>query len=123
MRAAMRGLTTDPAYWETFLSLFELKDRNAQLAVNPRRDYADMPLIVMGSGVVRLPGAPEAVVREIPALDAELQSGLQALAHLSSRGSYVRVPESGHTIQLQKPPAVIEAIETVVDQAWSPPGR
>ncbi|HEY2358395.1 MAG TPA: alpha/beta hydrolase [Phenylobacterium sp.] len=123
MRAAMLGLTTDPAYWQTFLSLFELKDRNARLAVNPRRDYSDMPLIVMGSGVVKLPGAPEAIVREIPALDAELQSGLEALAHLSSRGSYVRVPESGHAIQLQKPAAVIQAIETVVEQARRPPGR
>lgn len=123
MRTAMLGLTTDPAYWESFLSLFQLKDRNAQLAMNPRRDYGDIPLVVMGSSVVKLPGAPEAVTREIPALDAELQNGLQALARLSSRGFYVRVPKSGHVIQLQNPAAVIKAIDTVVDQARSSAGR
>jgi pimeloyl-ACP methyl ester carboxylesterase len=117
MRNALLPLTTDPAYWRTFLSSFELKDLNARLAINAHRSYGALPLVVLGSGELSLPGAPAEVGREIPNVQAEIQRGHMALVALSSRGSYVRVPNAGHAIQNQKPGVVIDAITQVIDQA------
>jgi pimeloyl-ACP methyl ester carboxylesterase len=40
----------------------------------------------------------------------------EALAHLSSRGVHRIIPGSGHHIQLDKPQAVIDAVDEVLDQ-------
>ena len=40
----------------------------------------------------------------------------EALAHLSSRGVHRLIKESGHTIQLDKPQAVIDAVDEVLRQ-------
>ena len=117
IREALSAWTRDPAYWRTYLSDFEQRDRNAKLAINPRRNYGTTPMVVLGSGVLAIPGAPPDVLKEIPAVQAEIERGHRDLAALSSRASYVRVPDSGHAIMLQKPGVVIEAIERVVAEA------
>jgi pimeloyl-ACP methyl ester carboxylesterase len=40
----------------------------------------------------------------------------EALAHLSSRGIYPFIKGSGHVIQLDKPQAVIDAVDEVLRQ-------
>jgi pimeloyl-ACP methyl ester carboxylesterase len=89
--------------------------------VNPKRNYGDMPLIVLTStNVPELPpGTPDAESARatIAAMNAEMHRGHAELAALSSRGVQRPVPDSGHYIQLDQPNAVIDAIKEVVSAA------
>ena len=89
--------------------------------VNPKRNYGEMPLIVLTSTKVpELPAGTADVARmraEFGAMNAEMHRGHAELAALSSRGVQRRVPDSGHYIQLDQPNAVIGAIEEVVTAA------
>jgi pimeloyl-ACP methyl ester carboxylesterase len=95
--------------------------------VNPKRNYGDMPIIVLTSTKVPElpPGTPDAVSARatFAAMDAEMHRGHAELAALSSRGVQRRVPDSGHYIQLDQPNAVIGAIEEVVTAARHGTGR
>jgi pimeloyl-ACP methyl ester carboxylesterase len=86
--------------------------------VNPKRNYGEMPLIVLTSTKVPElpPGTPDAVSARatFAAMDAEMHRGHAELAALSSRGVQRLVPESGHYIQLDQPNAVIGAIKEVI---------
>jgi pimeloyl-ACP methyl ester carboxylesterase len=86
--------------------------------VNPKRNYGEMPLIVLTSTKVPElpPGTPDAVSARVTfaAMDAEMHRGHAELAALSSRGIQRLVPDSGHYIQLDQPDAVIAAIKEVI---------
>jgi pimeloyl-ACP methyl ester carboxylesterase len=115
--AALLPWDRQPAYWETYYSDFEQRDRNAKISIKPGRNYGDTPIIVLGSGMLSVPGAPAAALRELPALKAEIEHSHRELAQLSSRGTYIPVPDSGHAIMLQKPDVVVSSIERLVDEA------
>lgn len=91
---------------------------SAALVRNPDRAYGAMPVAVLtAGGKIQLPKeAPAAAKREIPSLEAEWVRGHEALAALSTRGTHRFVPGSGHYIQLEKPEAVIAAIEQMVER-------
>jgi pimeloyl-ACP methyl ester carboxylesterase len=116
IQTALKPWTEDLAYWQTFRSELDQRARNFRLAVNPKRNYGDMPLVVLSAGQFTLPGAPAEVTAEIPALMAEKERKHRALAQLSSRGAYVSVPESGHVMMQDKPQAIVDAIGQVVDE-------
>lgn len=107
----------DLAYWQTVLSAFDERARNAKQAINPRRTYGSLPLVVLGSGLLALPGASPEIRAEVPALQAERERAQTELSRLSTRGSYRHIPDSGHAIMLQKPTAVTDAILEVVQAA------
>jgi pimeloyl-ACP methyl ester carboxylesterase len=113
---ALTPLTEDPAYWATFRTDLDQRARNAKQAINPKRSYGEMPLVVLGSGKLSVPGAPAEAVAEIPALQTEIKNEQQALARLSSRGAYLRVPNSGHAIMIDKPDAVTDAVAHVIEE-------
>jgi pimeloyl-ACP methyl ester carboxylesterase len=117
IQAALKPWTEDPAYWRTFRSELDQRASNFRQAVNPRRNYGDMPLVVLSAGQFTLPGAPPEVTAEIPALMADKERKHRALAHLSSRGVYAPVPDSGHVMMQDKPQVIIDAIGQVVDEA------
>jgi pimeloyl-ACP methyl ester carboxylesterase len=117
---ALAAWDRQPAYWQTYLSEFHERDRDSKLAINPERSYGDKPVIVLGSGILRLPGAPQDAAQEIPALKAEISRGQQGLAHLSARGSYLLVSDSAHAIMVEKPDVVVAAIVQMVDQTQAP---
>lgn len=108
------------AAWDTILSgnSLEMLARNSKLAINPVRNYGNMPLIVLTRTVFGAPpDYPAAARAEIPAEEAEWNRGHDELAALSSRGVNERVPGSGHDMQHMKPQAVIDAIQQVVREA------
>jgi pimeloyl-ACP methyl ester carboxylesterase len=117
IRRGLAARTADPDYWATFLASYRARDRNPTLAVNPRRSYGATPIAVLIAGRLPLPGAPADVQAQAAALQAEGQAGKQALAALSTHGTWTLVPDAAHAIQMQKPAPVIEAIERLVDQA------
>jgi pimeloyl-ACP methyl ester carboxylesterase len=114
LRANLLAASHDPAYWEAFLSIFQSLRASSNQAINAKRDYGAMPLIVLHAGRLPLPNAPEEVQREAPAFGAVSLAGQEALAGLSTRGTLVSV-DSAHYIAGQKPDAVIGAVGTVID--------
>ena len=91
---------------------------SSKQVVNPERNYGEMPIIVLTSTKVPElpPGTPDAANARatFAAMDAEMHRGHAELAALSSRGVQRLVPDSGHYIQLDRPDAVIAAIEEVI---------
>jgi pimeloyl-ACP methyl ester carboxylesterase len=92
---------------------------SSRLVVDPRRNYGDMPVIVLTSTKLPElpPDTPASVRAEFAAMNAEMHRGHAELAALSSRGIRRPVPDSGHYIQSDRPDAVIGAIEEVVTVA------
>jgi pimeloyl-ACP methyl ester carboxylesterase len=99
-------------------SSLDMLAENSKLAINPARNYGDMPLIVLTRTVFGAPpDYPAGARAEIPAEEAEWNKGHDELAALSTRGINARVPGSGHDIQHMKPQVVIDAIEQVISEA------
>jgi pimeloyl-ACP methyl ester carboxylesterase len=104
-------------YWnELALEAAAGGDRSSSQVRFEQRDYGSMPLIVLTAG--RSDGIP------IPKREQTRVWGVWKQMHdrvaaLSSRGVNVVVPGSGHYIQLDKPDAVVSAVEKVVHQVRS----
>jgi len=79
-----------------------------------RRDWRDLPLIVLTSSDKHYAGFP---VAQIPTMSALWKSGHDELASRSTRGRNIVVPGSNHYIQLDHPDAVIQAIKQVLKMA------
>lgn len=129
--ALNRGVATaSPAQieaaWDTmiFFTSPYLLAKDSKAVINPRRNYGDMPLIVLTRTDFQAPlDYPAAARAEIPAEEAAWNAGHDAIAALSSRGINARVPGAPHFIQAAKPQAVIDAIEQVVREAREGEGR
>ena len=112
---------TTAAALATIASNMKSADQDAKLAINPSRNYGDMPLIVLtASEFSAPPDYPAAAKAEIPAFQAEWRRGHDAYAALSTRGVDRVVPNSSHDMPDETPQAVIAAIATVVDEAREP---
>jgi pimeloyl-ACP methyl ester carboxylesterase len=108
-------LNADPARLLTQASAMANAVRSGSEVVNPKRNYGDMPLMVLTAGRHPIPPSMPADVREQAALYFRtLASANDAYAALSTRGRNQLVPDSGHLIQLENPAAVIEAINSVL---------
>jgi len=84
-------------------------------AINPRRRYGDMPLVVLTAGQHPMPpSVPPDVRTDAAKFFKALAVGHKALAALSTRGREELVPDSQHLIQLEKPGAVLRAIDSVL---------
>lgn len=109
-------LNANPARLLTQASAMEnAAFRSSGEIVNPKRNYGDMPLIVLTSGSHPMPPGIPAVVRDQAAAYFQaLASGHAALARLSTRGRNQLVPSSGHFVQLDDPTVVLAAINRVL---------
>ncbi|HZS28007.1 MAG TPA: alpha/beta hydrolase [Candidatus Angelobacter sp.] len=115
--AALSRLNADPARLLTEASALEsfLSQREA---INPQRRYGAMPLIVLTAGHRDSPPDTPADAREQEALFyQEAARAHQAYAALSTRGENQLVPDSGHDIPVEKPEAVLAAINRVLAES------
>jgi hypothetical protein len=109
---------TTAAAIATIASNMKSADEDAKVVINPNRNYGATPLIVLTASEFRSPpNYPAAAQAEIPAFQAEWQRGHDAYAALSTRGVNRVVPNSSHDVPDEVPKAVIDAINTVVDEA------
>ena len=98
LSARLARLNADPARLLTQASAFET--RSGSEVVNPKRNYSDMPLIVLTAGRHPMPPGMPADVREQAALYFRtLASAHDAYAAVSTRGRNQLVPDSGHFVQ------------------------
>ncbi len=123
LSARFRALESDPARFTTQASTLEQAiSMDSILAINPRRNYGDLPLIVLTAG--QAPNfPPEAhIPPEVAAEWTEFlaQDWLRAhddIASLSKRGRNQVVTDSAHYIQMVKPQVVIDAIDRILSDA------
>lgn len=109
---------TTAAAIATIASNMKSADEDSKVAINPRRNYGTMPLIVLTASEFRSPpDYPDAAKAEIPAFQAAWRRGHDAYAALSTRGVDRVVPNSSHDMPDETPEVVIDAIDTVVDAA------
>ena len=92
-------------------------DEDAKVVINPRRNYGDMPLIVLTASDFRSPpDYPAAARAEIPTFQAEWRRAHDAYAALSTRGIDRVIPNSTHDMPDENPQVVVDAINAVVDE-------
>ncbi len=132
LKARLAQLNADPARLLTQASAWESLTEDSSEVVNVRRRYGNMPLIVLtaarDASIALPPGTPGA---STPAEVAELRQenarffrdswgpAHDAYAALSTRGRHQLVPDSGHDIPIEKPAAVILAVNAVLDEISS----
>ena len=117
--AALSRLNANPARLLTEASALDsfLSQREA---INPQHRYGAMPLIVLTAGHRDPPPDTPADAREQEALFyREAAREHQAYAALSTRGENQLVPDSGHDIPVEKPDAVLAAINRVLTESES----
>jgi len=88
-------------------------------AINPARNYGNMPLIVLTAPEAQppRPGTSSEVVSQTSVFLEAIGREHDGVAALSTRGINARVPGSSHYIQQIKPQVVIDAIDAVVAEA------
>ena len=127
--AELLGLPSDtPAAlrkaWPQFFTAYYLADKVSLMSsiYTHRYDSVDhqslgaMPLVVLSAEYSwGKSGTPEGIWYKRSF--STIWIGLHAsLAHLSSRGVHRTIQGSGHTIQLEKPQAVIDAVDEVLSE-------
>lgn len=110
----------DPLRFTASRSLLENFDSSSAVLVNAKRNYGDMPLIVLSASKLSDDFVmPPAAKAQTALFQADFMRGHDELASLSSRGVNRLVPNATHYIQNDQPQAVIEAISEVVAAARS----
>jgi len=102
--------------WRDPSNNFEAMDIPAVVEqVRETDDFDDLPIMVLTAGefTVLNPGLPPDVQADLAELFHDLQG---RLAELSTVGSQVVVPDSGHNMPRQNPQAVVDAIRNMISK-------
>jgi pimeloyl-ACP methyl ester carboxylesterase len=118
LREALAAKVSNPLQYETLVSFLTGANAISRAAVNPARNYGDMPLVVLSATVQPdPPGLSDVQKAETARFNALFGQKHDELAALSSRGVNARVPGANHFIQLTKPQAVLDAVAEAVREA------
>jgi pimeloyl-ACP methyl ester carboxylesterase len=131
LKAAMERLNADPMRLLNQASIEEEHGNSSRQATDARRNYGDMPLIVLTAGrdeasVLSMlsnlpPGTPAELAQLREQLERFLRDGWspahEAYAALSTRGRDRLVPDSGHNMMVDKPDVVIAAVTEVLNES------
>ena len=113
IRDTLEGFETDPSQNPEHVAVREsgAKASAALDAAGPL--FGDRPVIVLSAG--RLPPDFSQMPPDVAAsLKAARAAAQRELADESTAGSLTAVPDAGHNIQVEDPPAVIDALEKVL---------
>ena len=104
------------SFWKDELLEVLAEPTSAAHVRSEQRPYGSLPLIVLSAGHPDTDPGPitPAQQREIWIAQGQVY---RRIAALSSRGVHLAVDGAGHAIQIERPSAVISAINGVVDQA------
>ena len=94
-----------------------ISDVNSREELATRRDYGNMPLIVLTAERPQNPNQTGAESELAATAWTSWKAGHDELASRSRNGASVVVANTGHFIQLDRPDAVIEAVTKVVEAA------
>ncbi|WP_267381291.1 MULTISPECIES: alpha/beta hydrolase [unclassified Sphingomonas] len=108
----------NPARFDTTASLFSEFPSNARAVEKPRRNYNDIPLIILSAFVPSGNNSDhQQPANVVSPLQREWLTAHRDLMHVSRAGTQWEVPGAGHFIQLSNPDAVIGAVDAVIDAA------
>jgi pimeloyl-ACP methyl ester carboxylesterase len=107
---ALAAVQMRPAFQRAQLSEYEslCASSTEEVRAVPRRPYGDMPLEVLTGG------EPAADPSSANSDSQEKWAAHEAVAKLSTRGVHRSITDSGHYIQLDRPEAVVTAVEGIV---------
>lgn len=94
-----------------------ISDANAREELATRRDYGNMPLIVLTAERPQNPNQTAAESELAATAWTSWKAGHDEIASRSRNGASVVVANTSHFIQLDRPDAVIEAVTKVVEAA------
>lgn len=113
---ALARRDTDPLRFTAALSMEQNFSGDGEIVINPRRNYGDMPLIVLSA--TKDPKLPPSIAPlpegQSAAMHKEWTRAHDEIAALSTRGVNRIVADSTHYIQYDQPQAVIDAIDEVI---------
>lgn len=112
---ALESRASDPAQWETSLSLIDSLFSDGIEGVRPERSFGSKPVIVLSATLAQElpPGIPSEVNEQMPRMKDQMIAEHRSLAALSSKGEQISVAAS-HYIHLDAPEAVLAAIKQVL---------
>jgi pimeloyl-ACP methyl ester carboxylesterase len=115
--AALARADSDPARLATQASFIGAFEKDTKLAVNSRRSYNNMPLIVLTAAEMQeFPKTESEATAQLSMVAGLWRDGHDRLAALSTQGSSRIVSGSSHYIQQIKPEAVISAIDEILEK-------
>ena len=107
-------LLTKASEYESFLSTKTDKNMDQKELEAVTASFGDKPLIVLTGGNSQ--SIPGLTPQQNAAIDQAWKAAHDRLAALSTRGSNIMVPGSGHYIQYDQPQAVIDAVTRAVTE-------
>ena len=116
LAAARLAVLRSPVYWQAALAENAGYDASGAELKRARRSFGDLPLVVLTRGVspYAVPGRPPSALNK--ATEAEHLAMQKELAALSSRSTHRVVAGAGHIIQEDRPEAVVEAVDRILEQ-------
>jgi len=115
-REALDSFETDPSLNDVHLLLTTSAAEAAAALDAPGRLFGDRPVVVLSAAnmLTRWRDLPSDMG---PAFEEAWRAGQKEFADESTTGTLTIVPDSGHGIQIEQPPVVIEAIESILADA------
>lgn len=116
LAAAQMVAMRAPARWRTLQSETTHFDASGAELRAARRSFGDLPVTVLSRGVspFAVPGKPQSALNK--AMEDENLAIHKEIAALSTRGKHRVVPGAGHIVHLEKPKAVVAAIEEMLNE-------
>jgi pimeloyl-ACP methyl ester carboxylesterase len=122
VRAAHQKTMAEPGHWTDMISEWDEKDSADKVELQSAQHFGSLPIIVLTANTIGPEdidlGATVAQAKADQALWSKLHDQLAAQ---SSRGVNCFVANSGHYIQLDRPPVVINAIRQLTTLARAAP--
>ena len=120
LAAAYIRQQTSPAYWDAAASEATEQVLSDSQLRQARTSFGSLPLIYLTHGVspYLVPGQPQSELNKVTEIDIVQQH--DAVARLSSGGHQRVIAGAAHSIHIDKPQAVIDAIVDVLAQARQP---
>ena len=117
LNAANLAITSKPAFWHTVLSVLQDNVRVFKQPVPAGETHGPTPLIVLSAANTYADAQP----RDRKGLE-EARAHTQAqIVATSSHSRLVRVPDTSHDIQIDRPEAVVKAVEQAMQMARHAP--
>jgi pimeloyl-ACP methyl ester carboxylesterase len=113
------NLLLDPNQYATAIAemqqLPQTFEQMSQL-LKGNQPFGDLPLIVLTAGLTTAPGSTPFNEQYVPVPDSQIELQLE-LAGQSSQGEQRVIAESGHSLHLDAPQAVIDAVKQILRMA------
>ena len=110
-----------PAFWDAAHPEEENEATSSDQLRRARKSFGDLPLVYLTRSIspFLVPGQPQGEMNK--ATERDVMAMHDEIARLSTRGRNRLVPGAGHSIHIDKPQAVIDAIDEVLGQVRSAP--